>query len=87
MIIDTEKMVRVGDLAEELKASLATVRGLVADVPNVKMGTARFYERDAVKAALRERNKHLLRFLGVRPESESYDTNISAAAELSGEQE
>lgn len=88
MEIKSEDLMTVRKVAEELKVSDPAVRTMLDTVePTLTVGRVRLYHRDAVKAALRVRHESVLNFLGVRPESESYDNVISTDAPASDDQE
>lgn len=83
-VIDTDKVVTVAQIVEELGVSIPTARGIVQDLAEVAtINRTSFYDRDDVKSELFDRNEKMLTFMGVRPPSESYDTNITAALEAS----
>lgn len=83
-IIDTDKVVTVSQLVEELKISIPTARGLVDHLePEATINRTSFYHREDVQGELYRRNETLFTFLGVRPPAESYDNNITAALEAS----
>lgn len=81
-IIDTDKVVTVAQLVEELGISIPTARGIVQDLTEVAMiNRTSFYDRDDIKSELYVRHEKMLTFMGVRPPHESYDANITAALE------
>jgi hypothetical protein len=83
-VIDTEKVVTVSQLTEELKISIPTARGLVEGLEVVAtINRTSFYDREAVKTELRARHDNLLAFLGVLSPEDSYDGNIVASMEAS----
>jgi Mn-dependent DtxR family transcriptional regulator len=83
-IIDTDKVVTVSQLVEELKVSIPTARGLVEKLsPEATINRTGFYLREDIKAELRARNEHLLSFLDVLSPEKSYDANILASVEAS----
>jgi len=83
-VIDTEKVVTVTQLTEELGVSIPTARGLVDDLEAVvTINRTTFYDREAVKVILRERHDKLLAFLGVLSPEDSYDGNVVASMEAS----
>ncbi len=88
MEIKVEDLMTIRQVAEELRSSDPSVRLMLDAVePTLKVGRVRLYHRDAVKAALRVRHEFVLNFLGVRPESESYDNVITTDAPASDDQE
>lgn len=81
-VIDTEKVVTVSQLTEELRVSVPTARSLVEGLEVVAtINRTSFYDREAVKAELRSRHDNLLAFLGVLSPEDSYDGNIVASME------
>jgi len=79
-VIDTDKVVTVAQLVEELSISIPTARGIVQDLKEVAtINRTSFYDRDDIKGELFARNEKMLTFMGVRPPHESYDTNITHA--------
>lgn len=83
-VIDTDKVVTVTQLVEELRVSIPTARGIVQDLNVVAtINRTMFYDREDVKAELRSRNDNLLAFLGVLSPEDSYDGNIVASMETS----
>jgi hypothetical protein len=87
-VIDTDKVVTVTQLVEELGVSIPTARGIVQDLSEVAtINRTSFYDRDDVKAELFSRNERMLTFMGVRPPHESYDTNITAALEVAEDEQ
>lgn len=83
-VIDTEKVVTVTQLVEELRVSMPTARGLVEDLDAVAtINRTTFFDREEVKAVLRERHDPLLAFLGVLSPEDSYDGNVVASMEAS----
>lgn len=77
-VIDTDKVVTVAQLVEELRVSIPTARGLVEDLtPVASINRTSFYDREDVKVVLRQRHANVLAFLGVMSQDESYDTNIA----------
>ncbi len=86
-VFDTDDMVTIAQLAEELRVTDATARGIVADLePVIRIGRAGFYSRDDIKSIFRERHKFMLLFIDVRPEAESYDSIILGDDSASGEE-
>lgn len=83
-VIDTDRVVTVTQLVEELRVSIPTARGIVQDLTEVAtINRTSFYDREGVKAELRARNDNLLAFLGVLSPEDSYDGNIVASMETS----
>jgi hypothetical protein len=83
-VIDTDEVVTIAQLVEELGVSIPTARSVVANLAGaVTINRTTFYDRDDVKGELFARNEKMLTFMGVRPPSESYDTNITAALQAS----
>lgn len=83
-VIDTDRVVTVTQLVEELRVSIPTARGIVQDLSVVAtINRTSFYDREDVKAELRARNDNLLAFLGVLSPEDSYDGNIVASMETS----
>ncbi|WNM75039.1 Terminase small subunit [Streptomyces phage Dennebes] len=83
-VIDTDRVVTVAQLVEELHVSIPTARGIVQDLSVVAtINRTSFYDREDVKAELRARNDNLLAFLGVLSPEDSYDGNIVASMETS----
>jgi hypothetical protein len=83
-VIDTDRVVTVTQLVEELRVSIPTARGIVQDLTEVAtINRTSFYDREDVKAELRARNDNLLAFLGVLSPEDSYDGNIVASMETS----
>lgn len=83
-VIDTEKVVTVSQLVDELGVSIPTARGIVQGLGVlVTINRTSFYDREDVKAELRARNDKLLAFLGVLSPEDSYDGNIVASMETS----
>lgn len=81
-IIDTDKVVTMTQLVEELKISMPTVRGLVQKLePEATINRTGFYLREDIRVELRARNTALLSFLGVLSPEQSYDANVLAATE------
>lgn len=76
-VIDTEKVVTVSQLVEELGISIPTARGLVDGLTAVAtINRTSFYDREDVKALLRQRHESMLNFLGILSPEVSYDENI-----------
>jgi hypothetical protein len=87
-IIDTDKVVTVSQLVEELRVSVPTARGLVEDLdPAATINRTSFYLREDVKVVLRQRNANILAFLEVMSQDESYDANIAATLRGVGSEE
>ena len=83
-VIDTEKVVTVTQLTEELGVSIPTARNLVDGLAVIAtINRTSFYDREDVKAVLRERHDNLLQFLGVLSQEDSYDGNVIASMEAS----
>lgn len=83
-VIDTEKVVTVTRLTEELGVSIPTARNLVDGLAVIAtINRTSFYDREDVKAVLRERHDNLLQFLGVLSQEDSYDGNVIASMEAS----
>lgn len=83
-VIDTEKVVTVTQLTEELGVSIPTARNLVDGLTVIAtINRTSFYDREDVKAVLRERHDNLLQFLGVLSQEDSYDGNVIASMEAS----
>lgn len=83
-VIDTEKVVTVTQLTEELGVSIPTARNLVDGLAVIAtINRTSFYDREDVKAVLRERHGNLLQFLGVLSQEDSYDGNVIASMEAS----
>ena len=83
-VIDTEKVVTVSQLVEELGVSIPTARGLVEGLGVIAtINRTSFYDREEVKAVLRQRNDKLLDFLDVLSPEDSYDGNVIASMETS----
>jgi len=77
-LIDTEKVVTVAQIVEELRVSTPTARGLVEDLdPVATINRTAFYDREDVKVVLRQKNFNVLAFLEVLSQEDSYDTNIA----------
>lgn len=77
-VIDTDKVVTVSQIVEELRVSIPTARGLVEDLtPVASINRTSFYNREDVKVVLRQRHANVLAFLEVMSQDESYDTNIA----------
>lgn len=87
-LIDTDKVVTVAQIVEELRVSIPTARGLVEDLTAVAtINRTAFYEREDVKRVLRQRNANVLAFLEVMSQDESYDTNIAHTLRAGSEEE
>lgn len=87
-VIDTEKVVTVAQLVEELGVSIPTARGIVQDLSEVAtINRTSFYDRDDIKGELFARNEKMLTFMGVRPPHESYDTNITASLQAAEDEQ
>lgn len=87
-VIDTEKVVTVAQLVDELGVSIPTARGIVQDLTEVAtINRTSFYDRDDVKSELYGRNEKMLAFMGVRPPHESYDTNITVALQAAEDEQ
>lgn len=85
-VIDTDKVVTVSQLVEELRVSIPTARGLVEDLtPVASINRTSFYNREDVKVVLRQRHANVLAFLEVMSQDESYDTNIAYTLRGGGE--
>lgn len=83
-VIDTERVVTVAQLVEELGVSIPTARGMVEELAVVvTINRTHFYDREDVKDVLRQRNDKLLDFLGVLSPEDSYDGNVIASMEAS----
>lgn len=83
-VIDTDRVVTVTQLTEELSVSIPTARNLVDGLTVIAtINRTSFYDREDVKAVLRERHDNLLQFLGVLSPEDSYDGNIVASMEAS----
>ena len=83
-VIDTERVVTVAQLVEELGVSIPTARGMVEELAVVvTINRTHFYDREDVKGVLRQRNDKLLDFLGVLSPEDSYDGNVIASMETS----
>lgn len=83
-VIDTERVVTVAQLVEELGVSIPTARGMVEELAVVvTINRTHFYDREDVKDVLRQRNDKLLDFLGVLSPEDSYDGNVIASMETS----
>jgi hypothetical protein len=86
--MNAAEVLTIADLAKELGVSHATAKPLTEGLPVVMtVGRTNLYFRRDVKDALRERHQKVLNFLGVRPESESYDNVMTSDAKVSDEQE
>lgn len=78
--ITADDLITVKVLAEEMGVPVHRAAHVLKHVePTLKAGNTRLWDRDEVKEALYFMNEGLLRFLGVRPPSESYDVNITAS--------
>lgn len=83
-VIDTERVVTVAQLVEELGVSTPTARGMVEELTVVvTINRTHFYDREDVKDVLRQRNDKLLDFLGALSPEDSYDGNVIASMETS----
>jgi hypothetical protein len=83
-VIDTDRVVTVAQLVDELRISVPTARGLVEGLGVIAtINRTSFYDREDVKAVLRERHDNLLQFLGVLSPEDSYDGNVIASMEAS----
>lgn len=86
--MDIKDLITVGDLSKELSVSPQTAKAMVGDLPvALSVGRTHLYFRSQVRDVVRQRNQTVLNFLGVRPETESYDTVITDAAPASENQE
>jgi hypothetical protein len=71
-------LMTIGDVAKELHYPLTRARALTDTIdPALVVSRVKLYSREDVVTKLREQNYNLLKFLGVRPVAESYDTVIS----------
>lgn len=86
--MDIKDLITVADLSKELGVSPQTAKSMVSDLGvALSVGRTNLYYRLDVREVVRQRNEAVLNFLGVRPESESYDTVITDTVSVSEDQE
>lgn len=86
--VNTEDLLTVKQVSTETGMPLSAVNQMLKAIePEMRVGNTRLWHRDDVESYLRGTNETLLTFLGVRPPSESYDSNITHSDVLATEKD
>lgn len=82
--VNTEDLLTAKQVSAEVGMPLSAVNAMLkAIAPELVAGNTRLWLREDVKSYLYGMHEDLLKFLGVRPPTESYDTNITYSETLS----
>lgn len=78
-IVNTEDLMSVKDIGDTLQISDPAVRSLMGGIkPELTIGRTALFHKEDVRSLVWNKHQAAMRFLGVRPPFESYDSNITA---------